>query len=226
MPAFVAFPRRYKRTVKEKHSWFVVTGCWLVAILLSFIPMFGWYNQENLPTTNPVNATIVCRFVVVIPMPYLVYVNFFLCTLLPLLVMTVLYAAIFCTIRGSLREKRGHQVRNKSETYLRKEKQLAGSLSLVVVLFVISWFPLQVMNCVAYFAGPEVVTSKAFHVGILLSHSNSAVNPVVYAFKVEKIKRAYLKIWRQLITCRDENQAPQMFQSTDINVSSNANIGV
>lgn len=207
--------------MKQKHSWLVVTGCWLVAILLSFIPMFGWYNRENLPTKN---ATIVCRFIAVIPMPYLVYVNFFLCTLTPLLVMSVLYAAIFCTIRGSLREKPGNKVQTECQTYLRRERQLAGSLSLVLALFVISWLPLQLMNCVAYFAGSEVVTDKAFYVGILLSHFNSAVNPVVYAFKVEKIKRAYLGIWKQFITCRDENQAPQIIQSTDNNLSSNANV--
>lgn len=226
MPTFVALSCRYKRTVKQKHSWLVVTGCWLVAILLSFIPMFGWHNHENLPTSDQENSAIVCKFIVVIPMPYLVYVNFFLCTLFPLVVMTILYAAIFCTIRGSLREKPGNSIQNDSRTYLRKEKQLAGSLSLVLVLFVISWIPLQVMNCVAYFAGPEVVTDKAFYLGILLSHSNSAVNPVVYAFKVEKIKRAYLGIWRRFITCRDQNQAPQIIQTTDNNLSSNASIGV
>lgn len=209
----------------QKHSWLVVTGCWLVAILLSFIPMFGWYNRENLPTTDHKNATIVCQFIMVIPMPYLVYINFFLCTLIPLFVMTTLYAAIFCIIKGSLREKPGNKDQNQSRTYLRKEKQLAGSLSLVLALFAISWLPLQVMNCLAYFAGPDVVTDKAFYMGILLSHSNSAVNPVVYAFKVEKIKRAYLGIWREFITCRDENQAPQMIQTTDNNLSSNAKIG-
>lgn len=211
--------------MKQKHSWLVVTGCWIVAILLSFIPMFGWYNHTNLPTADPVNSTA-CQFILVIPMPYLVYVNFFLCTLVPLLVMTVLYAAIFCNIRGSLRERPGTQFQNDSQAYLQKEKRLAGSLSLVVVLFVISWLPLQVMNCVAYFVGPDVVTKKAFHMGILLSHSNSAVNPVVYALKVDKIKRAYLKMWRQLFTCGDENQAPQIIQTTDNILSSNANIGV
>lgn len=159
-------------------------------------------------------------------MSYLVYVNFFLCTLLPLLVMTVLYGAIFCTIRGSLREKPGNTVTNESRTYLRKEKQLAGSLSLVLALFVISWLPLHVMNCITYFDKPEAVIDKAFYVGILLSHFNSAVNPVVYAFKVEKIKTAYLGIWRWFIACGDYKQAPQIIQTTENNLSSNVNNGV
>lgn len=137
--------------------------------------------------------------------------------------MTVLYGYIFCTIRGNLREKPGSSVQSQSENYLRKEKQLAGSLSLVLALFALSWLPLHVMNCIAYFGGPDDVPLKAFYVGILLSHANSAVNPVVYAFKIKKIKKAYLKIWRQYIACAEDNQGPQTSQTIDNNLSSNMN---
>ncbi|KAM4613726.1 adenosine receptor A1-like [Polymixia lowei] len=220
----VFIPLRYKRTVTQRYSWLVAAGCWIVAIVLSFTPMFGWYNHRTLSDSLSVNSsTIVCQFIAVIPMSYLVYFSFFLCTLTPLLVMTVLYCYIFCTIRRSLRGKPGSSAHPQSHAYLKKEKHLAGSLSLVLALFALCWLPLHIMNCIVYFGGPSDVPYKAVYVGILLSHANSAVNPVVYAFKIPKIKTAYLRIWTQFTVCREDKQRSPTNQTTDNNASSNIN---
>ncbi|XP_032404719.1 adenosine receptor A1 [Xiphophorus hellerii] len=216
----VYIPLRYKRTVTWKHSYSVAAVCWLVAIPLSFTPMFGWHKDPP----DSVNSTVVCRFIGVIPMSYLVYFSFFLCNLTPLLVMIVLYSYIFCFIHGRLKEKPGNGAQNQSHTYLRKEKQLASSLSLVLTLFVVCWLPIHIMNIVVYFHGPDTVPYIAFYVGILLSHANSAVNPVVYAFKIKKIKTAYVKIWRQFVLRSAENQGPPSSQTTE-NASSNMRSG-
>ncbi|KAF3690132.1 Adenosine receptor A3 [Channa argus] len=215
----VYIPLRYKRTVTLKHSCLAVAACWIVAVPLSFAPMLGWYNHETL--SNSVNSTIVCKFTSVIPMSYLVYFSFFLCTLTPLLVMIVLYGFIFRIIRAKLREKPGNGAQIQSYHYLKKEKQLTGSLALVLALFALSWIPLHIMDCTAYFVGLDAVPQTAFHVGIVLIHANSAVNPIVYAFKIQKIKSGYLKIWRQYIRCGEENQGSQTSQTTDNNLSCN-----
>lgn len=194
---FLFFFIRYKNTVGPIHSWLVVAACWILAAPLSFTPMFGWNNINA--TAQPISGTKVCRFIDVIPMSYLVYFNFFLCSLLPLIIMTVIYVYILCTIRGRLREKPGSVAQNKSDNYLKKERQLAGSLFLVLALFAISWLPLHLMNAIVYFGDDGDVPIKAFYVGILLSHANSAINPVVYAFKIPKIKASYVKMWNRYV---------------------------
>uniref|UniRef100_A0A3Q2PEZ5 G-protein coupled receptors family 1 profile domain-containing protein n=1 Tax=Fundulus heteroclitus TaxID=8078 RepID=A0A3Q2PEZ5_FUNHE len=195
-------PLRYKRIVTWRHAYSVAATCWLAAVPLSFTPMLGWHQDPP----DSVNSTFVCQFVGVIPMSYLVYFSFFLCNLTPLLVMTLLYGYVFCYIRGNLKDKPGNGAQNQSQKYLQKEKQLASSLSLVLALFALSWLPIHIMNVIVYFKRPAIVPNEAFYVGILLSHANSAVNPVVYAFKMRKIKTAYVKIWRQFVLCAAENQ--------------------
>ncbi|XP_041639907.1 adenosine receptor A3-like [Cheilinus undulatus] len=211
----VSIPLRYRRMVTQRHSLLVAAACWLVAIPLSFAPMLGWYNHQTL--SNAVNSTLTCRVIDVIPMSYLVYIRFFVFCLIPLLMMTALYGYIFCTIRENLRERPGDGAHQQSQLYLKKERELAGSLSLVLALFALSWLPLHIMNCVDYFDLETHVPPTVVYVGILFSHANSAVNPVVYAFKIDKIKTAYSKIWRRVIVCGRENHRSQTNQSTDNN---------
>ncbi|KAM9813748.1 adenosine receptor A1-like [Neosynchiropus ocellatus] len=206
----VFFPLRYKLTVNKKHSWIAVAVCWMVAVPLSFTAMHRMDGSRP-----PSNTTDVCRFISVIPMPYLVYFNFFLCTLTPLIVMAILYICIFRRIRGSLQNKPGSSIQDNSRDYLKKEREIAGSLLVVLVAFALCWLPLHIMNCVDYFGPP--VDQAFFHVGIFLSHANSAVNPVIYAFKIKKIRREYHQIWRRNFTCAEqspESQTPEHNIST------------
>jgi len=191
----------------KRHSWLAVALCWAVAIIMSFTPILGWNDQ---PAANSSSSVFLCRFTAVISKSYLVYFTFFLCNLLPLSTMALLYCGIFCAIRRRLRrdEQRGSRVpaaAPDSRGYLKRERRLAASLALVLALFALSWLPLHVINCVEYFGGgggAAVVPVAAVYVAILLSHANSAVNPVVYAFRIPKIKRGYLRMWSRVVAWR------------------------
>ncbi|XP_074531074.1 adenosine receptor A3-like [Halichoeres trimaculatus] len=215
----VYIPLRYKRTVTQRHSWLVVAACWIVAVPLSFTPMLGWHNPQTSSAAE--NSSFVCKFIDVIPMSYLVYFNFFLCTLIPLFIMTALYGCVFYTIRGNLREKPGNGFLRQSQKHMQKERDLAGSLALVLALFALSWFPLHIMNCIDYFQGETCVPLAGIYAGIILSHGNSAVNPVVYAFRIQKIKTAYLELWKQLTVCM-KDKGSQTSQTTDNSSNTNS----
>ncbi|XP_067316583.1 adenosine receptor A3-like [Pseudorasbora parva] len=181
-------PLRYRGSVKKQHLWAAVTVCWLSASIIGFIPMFGWHNED---ITTRENSTITCHFNTVISMSYLINFIFLACILPPTLIMMALYLFLFNMISKQLRNGVGRPVESRS--FYRKERRLANSLALVLVLFAISCLPLQITNTLVYYTSVKVPT-VAFHIGILFSHANSAVNPIVYAFKVPKIKMAYKSI--------------------------------
>ncbi|XP_036425505.1 adenosine receptor A1-like [Colossoma macropomum] len=211
----VRIPLTYKSTVSIKRSWIVVALCWVTAALLSFIPMFGWHNPLGADSNE-------CRFFKVISYSYLVYFIFFSLYLPPLALMTGLYCYIFLTTRRQLRANIG--VATNSSTYYQKEHRLAASLVLVLVLFVVCWLPLFLMVTVRLY-GPHIeVPSVAVDIGALLSHTNSAVNPIVYAFKIPKIKEACRKLWRRVYHDREQQQSEQnnTQNNTDRNTNSNA----
>ncbi|XP_064160945.1 adenosine receptor A3-like [Anguilla rostrata] len=212
----VQMPLRYKHSFTQRRCWAVVGACWLLAFAFSFTPMFGWYNHQTLAELGN-STTIVCSYLDVIPLTYLIYFQFFGCTLLSLLVMCALYAHLFHSI--SKRLQRSQARATESHAYYAKERKLAKSLLLVVVLFAIGLLPLSLMYCVEFFGGD--VSQDVFYVGILLMHANSAVNPVVYAFKVPKIRSAYLRAWRKCALCwrQGVSQSPD---SMDFRTRSNS----
>ncbi|XP_066521365.1 adenosine receptor A1 [Hoplias malabaricus] len=208
----VYMPLKYRGRVKLVHSWAIVAVCWGTAAALGFIPMFGWNNCDSS------NSTITCEFLKVIPMPYMVYFNFLTCLLPPMVMMSVLYCYIFCTISQHLRSGVGRAITYNS--YYIREQRLASSLALVLALFATCWLPLHIMNTIKFFWQKENLV--ALYVGILLSHANSAVNPIVYAFKIPKIKKAYKKALKRVFPSQREKQ-DQSSQTAEKNDTSNSN---
>uniref|UniRef100_UPI0037E7C3FD adenosine receptor A3 n=1 Tax=Semicossyphus pulcher TaxID=241346 RepID=UPI0037E7C3FD len=193
-------PLRYKTLATQKRTWTAVSVCWTLSCLLGFTPLFGWNNYSS-PTPDATNTSSYsvsssppCTFLSVITLPFMVYFNFLGCVMAPLLVMTLLYTRIFWNLQGRLKESCP-----QAQASLLREKRLACSLALVLILFAGCWIPLHLMNCLLLFHGPQAVTQGTLYAGILLSHANSAVNPVVYAYRIPKIQQAYSQIWRRFL---------------------------
>lgn len=190
-------PLRYKALATQRRSWMAVSVCWVLSCLLGFTPLFGWRNSSSpdpAATSPPSFVSPPCTFLSVVSLPFMVYFNFLGCVMAPLLAMTLLYARIFWSLQGRLKESCP-----QAQASLLRERRLACSLALVLILFAGCWIPLHLMNCLLLFHGPEAVTKGTLYTGILLSHANSAVNPVVYAYRIPKIQQAYGQIWRRFL---------------------------
>lgn len=197
--SWVFFPCRYKIITTERRVWWALGLCWALSLLGGFVPLFGWSKAD--PRSS---SSIRCRFISVMRMDFMVYFCFFAWTLVPLLVMCALYAEIFCIIRTKLGQ--GTAGRGAGAFY-GQEFKTAKSLALVLFLFAISWLPLCIINCVFYFYPEAQIPSYLIYLAILLSHANSAMNPIVYAYKIKKFKTTYLLILRTYVLCRKPDPA-------------------
>ncbi|XP_066520949.1 adenosine receptor A1-like [Hoplias malabaricus] len=202
----VRIPLTYKSTVTQKRSWIMVVLCWLTAAVSGFLPMFGWHNYNSSDgVIHADSSTFECTFLSVISLSYLVNFIFFTWFLPLLLVMTGFYCYIFLTTRRHLRTN--VSVATESRTYYQKEHRLATSLGLVLFFFAVSWLPLYVLDTIILYGHNIEVPFVAIDIGVLLFHANSAINPIVYAFKIPKIRKVYRGLWLRLFHGAEHQQS-------------------
>lgn len=139
-------------------------------------------------------------------MDYMVYFNFIGWVVVPLTVMIALYGEIFRVIRRQLNLRAVATC--DGDRYYQKELKLAKSLALVVFLFALCWLPLHIMNCITFFCPECYVPKFALYVGIFMSHVNSALNPLVYAFRITRFRVTLIQIARRCMLCKPMEASP------------------
>ncbi|XP_064344883.1 adenosine receptor A3 isoform X2 [Camelus dromedarius] len=202
---------RYRRITTQRRIWLALGLCWLVSFLVGLTPMFGW----NMKLTSEYHRNITflpCQFRSVMRMDYMVYFSFFTWIFIPLVVMCAIYLDIFYIIRNKLSQNFSSS--KETGAFYGREFKTAKSLFLVLFLFALSWLPLSIINCITYFNGevPQVV----LNLGILLSHANSMMNPIVYAYKIRKFKETYLLILKACVVCQPSDSLdPSIEQASE-----------
>ncbi|XP_041944756.1 adenosine receptor A1-like [Alosa sapidissima] len=202
----VKIPTRYSSIVTQRRAWLGVCVCWLLSALTGVVPMFGWHRPLQ---GNMTSDLIKCQFTSVMSMDYMVYFNFFGWVVAPLSIMIILYAEIFRVIRRQL-NLRAEATADASK-YYRKELKLAKSLALVVFLFALCWLPLHIMNCLLFFCPTCPMPKSAMYVGIFMSHVNSALNPLVYAFRIQRFRATLVQIGRRCMLCKATSASAPTF---------------
>ncbi|XP_072302699.1 adenosine receptor A2b [Eucyclogobius newberryi] len=233
----VKIPLRYKELMTGKTAREIIAILWILSFVIGLIPFLGW-NQKHMGCPNGsselTNTTttgaaegqkaggmnllysckLECFFESVVDMHYMVYFNFFVCVLLPLLIMLGIYLKIFTVARKQLRQIELKCVGNGESHHhglLQREIRAAKSLSIIVGLFAVCWLPVHILNCLTLFyreiKKPEVV----MYVAIILSHANSVVNPIIYAYRIQDFRNTFRKILAQHFLCRKE----EMYRSSN-----------
>ncbi|KAM3660993.1 adenosine receptor A2b [Ammospiza maritima maritima] len=227
----IKIPLRYNSLVTSKRARGLIAVLWLLSFGIGLTPLMGWHkamsgcpNATNETGTEPQGCFISCLFENVVTMSYMVYFNFFGCVLLPLVIMLGIYIKIFMVACKQL-----HQIElmGNSRTTLQKEVHAAKSLAIIVGLFAFCWLPLHILNCITHFhegfsrSKPEWV----MYVAIILSHANSVINPIIYAYRIREFRCTFRKILSKIL-CKAQElpKCPSEHNQhlTAINISSPA----
>ncbi|XP_010400700.2 adenosine receptor A2b [Corvus cornix cornix] len=210
----IKIPLRYNSLVTGKRARGLIAVLWLLSFAIGLTPLMGW-NKAMSGCPNGTNETgtepgtehdgcfISCLFENVVTMSYMVYFNFFGCVLLPLVIMLGIYIKIFMVACKQL-----HQIElmGNSRTTLQKEVHAAKSLAIIVGLFAFCWLPLHILNCITHFhedfsrSKPEWV----MYMAIILSHANSVINPIIYAYRIRDFRYTFRKILSKILCKADD----------------------
>ncbi|XP_028985804.3 adenosine receptor A1-like [Betta splendens] len=84
----------------------------------------------------------------------------------------------------------------KCKVSIRQELRKATSFFLVLFLFMLCWMPIHIINCILLFCPNCEVPMSATLATILLSHANSALNPILYAYRMRSFRRTLIGMWK------------------------------
>lgn len=203
---------RYKSLVTGPRARGVIAGLWVLAFGIGLTPFLGWNSKDSAinnctepwdGATNESCCLVKCLFENVVPMSYMVYFNFFGCVLPPLLIMLVIYINIFMVACKQLQRT---ELMDHSRTIIQREIHAAKSLAMIVGIFALCWLPVHAINCVTLFQ-PARAKDKpkwAMNMAILLSHANSVVNPIVYAYRNRDFRYTFHKIISRYVLCQTD----------------------
>jgi len=107
--------------------------------------------------------------------------------------------AMYSTVYRSVKSMNEHWQRTNAkgpgplQKSMQRERRTAMTVGIVTVLFVVAWLPFFVVSLLWPFRRPSLPTGGDFvHLMDFIKwmhYSNSAVNPVVYAYRSEEIRR-------------------------------------
>ncbi|XP_034231610.1 adenosine receptor A2a [Thrips palmi] len=202
----ILHPLGYSRNVSTRKAVGIICVCWVAGTLVGFLPLLGWHR--------PGAEREECYFTRVMDYNYLVFLYFFT-IIFPALILAAFYAHIYQVVLKQLRrmerQSPGVGIRGGAVcgvgggagggagggTMLRvlgaarkREVKATQNLSIIVLFFVLCWFPLYTINCVQAFCPQCYVPPAVLDFCIILSHLNSAGNPLLYAYHLKDFRAA------------------------------------
>ncbi|KAK7115289.1 tyramine/octopamine receptor-like [Littorina saxatilis] len=112
--------------------------------------------------------------------------------------------------------KEGADRRQKRDKSRKEEFRLSLTLMVVIVVFVLCWFPFCITMLLSVFA-PNTLIRAADMFTLLLGYSNSCLNPIIYGVMNKRVKDGYIALWNRACrpTYRRRNMSDTVTYSTE-----------
>ncbi|XP_078350227.1 histamine H2 receptor-like [Oculina patagonica] len=117
----------------------------------------------------------------------------------PLLIISIMYSSIHRSVRSmNAHWKRTNAKSSMLRRRVQREKRTSMTVAIVTVLFIVAWLPFFVVSMLWTFHRSSLLVGSGF-IRLMdfikwMHYSNSAVNPVVYAYRSEEIRRMLFKL--------------------------------
>lgn len=201
-----------KRPVNRYVCYGMIAASWIWAVLFALVTTFVLTEAEyKVKTTQcgPKYPIFTVKSVT------LSLSNLSINLVLPFIIMLVMYLKIFYIIRGAAVFRRQSSCSDSSLRWTDGEKAAINTLIIVLACFVICWLPyLFYTNYVFFTADKDSIPAFLNPLAYYFGFTNSACNPVIYAFRFPDFKRGYIEIL-QKFTCCSRSTACESVQKTD-----------
>lgn len=185
-----------------------ILSCWICGIFVGFLPSF-WRSSENFDGR--------CDLRVIAELSYLLIIHVAI-AIVSTLVIIILYFRIYWAILEQVRrEKKIKAVQcSQSNSILRSQSQMrqkflphtsesstlgreiksAITLAMIVGTFIILWTPGITSLCVIAITQSRYYNLHVLELSAMLVHLNSAIDPLIYAYRMRHIREALHKLFK------------------------------
>ncbi|KAL1138252.1 hypothetical protein AAG570_009941, partial [Ranatra chinensis] len=195
-------PLRYSRWVTRRVAVGTIACIWLLAALISFVPISLGLHRPPQPLVYQSGDTAYPTCALDLTPTYAV-VSSCISFYVPCLVMLGIYARLYCYAQKHVKNIRAvtrpltscsvPPVHHGSSPYHVSDHKAAITVGVIMGTFLLCWVPFFCVNIVAAFC-KTCIPGMAFKVLTWLGYSNSAFNPIIYSIFNTEFRDAFRRI--------------------------------